>query len=245
MTALTLVDSPVTQYKLLATPTACDQNVHWLGHDYSKAENLLDFCFDEVKRVASAAFFTLSTLFSDPIPVNEIFRKLQQHILPYIELRKGIPDYYLKLKNVMRSYNRILDSLQLTTDLDYFVNSKFKKDNLLQIAGRVTLFAARIGLCSLWLVQKKIVSFVADRAFNIASSLFAADALRNVLNARTDVHQQYAIRELVKNTADVAMSMLLLAGMGVTGLCVMSCVCVATQISSTVYKEEHKRELAK
>lgn len=246
MTAATPVVLPHLHYKLSETSTTCEQKSHWLGHDYASAENLLGFCFDEVKHVASTAFIVLTAVLNDPIPVNEIFKKLQQHIIPYIELRNGIPDHYHKLKKVMLSYINILDSLQLATDVDYFVNSKFKKDSVLQIAGRVALFAARIGLCSLWLVQKKIVSFVVDRAFNTASTFFAVDALRKAFNAKTNIHQHYALHEFAKNTADVALGILLLAGKtSVAGLCVMSCVCIAFQVSSVVYKEVHKRELAK
>jgi len=188
---------------------------------------------------------------NDPIAMINIFKRLKEQVLPYIEMSKGIPEFYLKLKTMMFSSINIIESLQLAADIDYLVNSKFKKDCGAYIAGRVALCAAHAGVCCQWLVEAGLMQKIAESivkirllttaAFGISYACFAIDAAMKLSGARTIVSKGYAQHELAKNVSELALSTMMIFGnLNMIFLCAMSCVCIAFNISCAVYKQGHK-----
>jgi hypothetical protein len=247
------------------TPITSDcQKSPWHGRIYSTAHRFLQSFFEKVCHVVFHIFYILKTLCDNPIALTDVFRNLHGHVLPYLQLRSGIPNHYDELSQVLLSGINVTDSIQIATNVDYFVNSKSKNDAKLHIAGRTALFTAHLGLCCLWLAQIGLINleklagalgkaslfnvlppaklnFLVERAFGFSYACFAAEALDECLRAETVVHQNYAQLKLAKNSVDFILNLMLLTGR-VNPVCsfVMGCVSIASGISCIVYKQRRK-----
>jgi hypothetical protein len=223
----------------------------WLGHVYSIGQDLLLHIFDKIRCVVSTVFHVLTAVCNDPVAMIDVLKKLKEHVLPYIELKKGIPDDYHKLKTMMLSSTDIIESLQLAADIDYFVNVKFRKHHGPYFAGRVTLFAAHAGVCYLWLLKadfiKKLASSISKirlltiSAFCMTYACFAVDSIRKLIHAETIVHKNYAQLELAKNVSNLVLNIMIMIGtVNIAPLCVMGCLCIAFGISCVIYQQDHQ-----
>lgn len=233
------------------------------GRAYLVAHRSLDTLIDKVKLACFRVFFAFTAICEDPLAMFLVLRRLQGEILPYLEMRKGIPKYYHKLNNVLASSIIIFDSIQLAADLNYFANSKFKKDSHFYIAGKVALIGFHLEACSRWLTQMgllnmeriagtmgkvrlvKLMSSFSTGLLCVSFVCNAVDAVAKLLLTGSAVQHNFSRIELASNIADLTLNVLAVSGgVSLGALCIVSCASIALRIFSETYKKDHKKELA-
>lgn len=237
----------------------------WLGRIVSSlwmSREVASHITSKIKKVGFELFSVLNVIANDPDLMIHVFGKMQGQILPYIELKRGQPDHFHPLKKVMRSGVDMFTSLQVATSADYFMNSKFKGDHPLYISAHAFLFAARIGVCSRWLLEIGLVNFgriacsmgksqvfcvlakTSSVLFGLANIFFAADALDHIFHAKTEAVLYHGLFELGKNLAEFGLNATALFGVVHPAfLCALGCASAVFGISSVFYKQQKKSEL--
>lgn len=121
------------------------------------------FLHNFTEKVGQCAFkvsSTLNLLFSDPNATAPSLKKLTRNVLPWIEYSRNLPDHYIKLKVVLESAFSLITALQITADVDYFANGKYKQNSHLTVAGRIARSIAHLGEGMMWLGHLGLINLV-------------------------------------------------------------------------------------
>lgn len=238
---------------------------NYLGKTYSavlsKIYKGLQNTIDHIKKIGFRVFATLNAICSDPAALFHVFRRLDTSIIPFIEFKKGNDRFY-ELKRIVHSSLTIFDTIQVVRGVDYVMNSKYKKDNSLEISAKICLFVAHIGLFTkemILLGSHKAVNivnhfktlrfascFTPVVLFGAANAFFAVNAFHKLQAADTPLNVRDQQLELAKHVMDFVLNaMIFTSRFSLGGLCTIGCLSITFEVSSVLFKREHKKELTR
>jgi len=125
----------------------------WCRQGLVSAENGVKATGNAIENFVQGFFRAMTELTADTNALAAFFRKLDKHVLVMMEQLGKTPEFFNKFRENIRATVGFIDFVQVAVDVDYFANAKFKEDNKLSIAGRISIAVADVGGALLWLQE--------------------------------------------------------------------------------------------
>jgi hypothetical protein len=123
------------------------------------------FATSSIIKLTQAIFSSISLVVADTPMVAGIFRKLDQHVLRFLEEVKNAPGSLSRFQLFIKHNVSFIDFVQLVSDVDYLAMGRFKekrnengeivktRDSNFLITGKASILAADVGGALLWLQE--------------------------------------------------------------------------------------------
>lgn len=148
----------------------------WCGRCISTTGKGVSVAVYGAIRAVQQVFTVASLLIADAPATAGVFRKLDQHVLRFLEHLGVAKGQLSKFSVCLRRNVAFIDFFQLAADINYFAAGRFKekrnekgeiekaRDHALVITGKLALFSADIGGTLLWLQEMSFFSLNATAA---------------------------------------------------------------------------------
>jgi hypothetical protein len=202
------------------------------------SKKVLNTIHEKAAQVAYHILYPLNLVFNSTEATASILKKLHRNILPLIEQTKKIPGRFNSLNVVLGSSVSIMNSMQITSDIDYAANAKYKNDTLLKIAGKVAFFFAHVFETLVWLTVSK-VRYIAAGAFALSHLLFSAEAAQRLIHTTNLTDRKILKIEIAKNITDVALDVVTAIGTISLGVGALCCICICLEVTQLIYRDKY------
>lgn len=108
-------------------------------------------CSIKIKDASLRLVRIFAKFIDDTQALSGLFKKVATRFLPLVEYARGLPDHYRKFKDVLNNTRDCIDLWSLASDIDYWVNNRFKDDPTLQRCGRGMILTTNVLAITCWL----------------------------------------------------------------------------------------------